>query len=77
MLIRISFTSDVLQSCHSLRHNLLLLLMKPYTSLLGYCTFSVGINSSLMDLTLTNLLSKFALPALSFVPLALDPVCLD
>jgi hypothetical protein len=26
-----------------------------------------------MDLTLTNLLKRFALPALSFVPLARDP----
>lgn len=44
-----------------------------YASLLGYVTFSVGMNSSLMALILTNRESSVALPALSFVPLALDP----
>lgn len=46
---------------------------KPYTLLLTYSTSTVGPNSSLMLLTLTNLDSKLALPALSFVPDALAP----
>lgn len=45
----------------------------PHTSLLGYVTFSVAPNSSLILLMLTNLPSKLMLPALSFVPEAREP----
>lgn len=45
----------------------------PQTSLLGYSTLSLPTKSSLILLILTNLLNRFWLPALSFVPLALAP----
>lgn len=45
----------------------------PQSSLLGYATCLVGANSSLMARMFTKRVKRLALPALSSVPLALEP----